>query len=84
MVVRISSIATDPEYKASWNEIYITRASTRPDDKSIQTPHSDTPPRAEPLVLSVPDVRAATHAWMVFALNHSLSDDDNDNVAPSV
>lgn len=55
--------AKNPEFKAPWNTLYnVTRVFT-PDDKAIQTPNSDTPYsflgadlRAEPLVLSVPDV----------------------------
>lgn len=54
---------TDPEYKAPFNQIKnITRVYT-PDDKSVQTPNSDTPYgwlamdlRTEPLVLTVPPI----------------------------
>ena len=80
-----------PEYKTSWNEIYNNARVYTPDDKSIQTPHSDTPYsyvgtdlRTEPLVLSVPDVRADTHARDGLCFKPLSSDDDNDSVPPSV
>ncbi|MBP2445967.1 DUF1254 domain-containing protein [Rhizobium leguminosarum] len=51
------------EYKAAWNTINNTARVYTPDDTTIQTPNSDTPYsmlgtdlRAEPLVISVPDV----------------------------
>lgn len=51
------------EYKGAWNEVHNTARVYTPDDKAIQTPNSDTPYsfvgadlRAEPLVLSVPEV----------------------------
>ncbi len=53
----------NPEYKGNWNEIHNTARVYTPDDKAIQTPNSDTPYsfigadlRAEPLVLTVPEV----------------------------
>jgi hypothetical protein len=53
----------NPEYKGGWNEIHNTARVFTPDDKAIQTPNSDTPYsfvgadlRAEPLVLTVPEV----------------------------
>jgi hypothetical protein len=52
-----------PEYKAPWNTISNTARVFTPEDKTIQTPNSDTPYssvgadlRAEPLVLTVPAV----------------------------
>ncbi len=55
--------ARNPEFKAPWNTLYNVARVFTPDDKAIQTPNSDTPYsflgadlRAEPLVLSVPDV----------------------------
>lgn len=55
--------AENPEFKAPWNTLYNVARVFTPDDKAIQTPNSDTPYsflgadlRAEPLVLSVPDV----------------------------
>lgn len=52
-----------PEFKAPWNTINNVDRVFTPDDKAIQTPNSDTPYsqlgadlRAEPLVISVPDV----------------------------
>ncbi|MFG1931980.1 DUF1254 domain-containing protein [Mycobacterium sp. NPDC048908] len=53
----------DPEYKGGWNEIHSTARVFTPDDKTVQTPNSDTPYsvlgadlRAEPLVLTVPPI----------------------------
>jgi hypothetical protein len=53
----------DPEYKGGWNEIHSAARVYTPDDKTIQTPNSDTPYsavgadlRAEPLVLTVPPI----------------------------
>jgi len=53
----------NPEYKAPWNQIKNIPRVFTPDDKAIQTPNSDTPYsfigmdlRAEPLVLTVPEV----------------------------
>ncbi|WP_394088524.1 DUF1254 domain-containing protein [Xanthobacter autotrophicus] len=55
--------AKNNEFKAPWNTLYNVARVFTPDDKAIQTPNSDTPYsflgadlRAEPLVLSVPDV----------------------------
>ncbi|WP_394041165.1 DUF1254 domain-containing protein [Xanthobacter autotrophicus] len=55
--------AKNNEFKAPWNVLYNVARVFTPDDKAIQTPNSDTPYsflgadlRAEPLVLSVPDV----------------------------
>jgi hypothetical protein len=52
-----------PEYKGAWNQIHNTARVYTPADKAVQTPNSDTPYsflgadlRAEPLVLSVPEV----------------------------
>ncbi|OKP63818.1 cell envelope protein [Ensifer adhaerens] len=54
---------SSPEYKGAWNEVHNTARVYTPDDKAIQTPNSDTPYsfvgadlRAEPLVLTVPEV----------------------------
>jgi hypothetical protein len=53
-----------PEYKGAWNELHSVARVFTPRDKAIQTPNSDTPYgflgadlRAEPLVISVPEVR---------------------------
>ena len=53
----------NPEFKAPWNKIHNTARVFTPDDKSIQTPNSDTPYsmigldlRDEPMVLTVPPV----------------------------
>ena len=52
-----------PEYKAPWNKIKNIARVYTPDDKSVQTPNSDTPYsllgldlRSEPMVLTVPPV----------------------------
>jgi hypothetical protein len=53
----------NPEFKGPWNQIHnISRVYT-PDDKTVQTPNSDTPYsivgmdlRTEPLVLTVPPI----------------------------
>lgn len=52
-----------PEFKAPWNTLVNTTRVFTPDDKTIQTPNSDTPYssigadlRAEPLVFTVPAV----------------------------
>jgi hypothetical protein len=54
---------SNPEFKTSWNEIFNTARVYTADDKTIQTPNSDTPYsflgadlRAEPLVLTMPAV----------------------------
>ncbi len=53
--------ATNPEYKAPWNQIRNIPRVFTPEDKAVQTPNSDTPYsmagldlRAEPIVLTVP------------------------------
>lgn len=53
----------NPEFKAPWNQIRNTPRVYTPDDKTIQTPNSDTPYsalgfdlRAEPIVITVPVV----------------------------
>ena len=33
----------DPEYKAPWNQLHNTARVYTPDDKTIQSPNSDTP-----------------------------------------
>jgi hypothetical protein len=63
----------NPEFKAPWNTLHNTARVYTPDDKSIQTPNSDTPYsqlgadlRAEPLVLSVPAVEQGRYYSMQF------------------
>lgn len=55
--------SANPEYKGPFNRLYNTARVYTPDDKAIQSPNSDTPYswlgadlRAEPLVITVPDV----------------------------
>jgi hypothetical protein len=64
---------TSPEYKESWNAIVNNARVYTPDDKAIQTPNSDTPYsyvgadlRAEPLVLSVPEVEKGRYYSLQF------------------
>jgi hypothetical protein len=52
-----------PEYKGGWNEIHSAARVYTPEDKTVQTPNSDTPYssvgadlRTEPLVLTVPPI----------------------------
>jgi hypothetical protein len=55
--------SSGPEFKSPWNQISSVARVFTPDDKTIQTPNSDTPYstvgadlRAEPLVLTVPKI----------------------------
>jgi hypothetical protein len=55
--------SASPEFKAPWNTINNVARVFTPDDKSIQTPNSDTPYsmlgmdlRAEPIVLTIPPI----------------------------
>lgn len=61
------------EFKAPWNAIFNNARVYTPDDKAIQTPNSDTPYsyvgadlRAEPLVLSVPEVEKRRYYSLQF------------------
>ena len=52
-----------PEYKGPWNHIFHNTRVCTPGDRTVQTPNSDTPYshlgadlRAEPLVLTMPDI----------------------------
>jgi hypothetical protein len=62
-----------PEYKTEWNRIYNNARVYTPDDKAVQTPNSDTPYsyvgadlRAEPLVLTVPEVESDRYYSLQF------------------
>jgi len=53
----------NPEYKGNWNEMHNTARVYTPDDKTVQTPNSDTPYsfagvdlRTEPIVITVPAI----------------------------
>lgn len=55
--------SSNPEYKATWNQIKNIPKVFTPDDKAVQTPNSDTPYsmvdfdlRTEPMVLTVPKI----------------------------
>jgi hypothetical protein len=63
----------NPDFKAPWNTINNVARVFTPDDKAIQTPNSDTPYsqhgadlRAEPLVISVPEVEAGRYYSLQF------------------
>jgi hypothetical protein len=62
-----------PEFKAPWNTLFNNARVYTPDDKAIQTPNSDTPYsyvgadlRAEPLVLTVPQVEHGRYYSLQF------------------
>jgi hypothetical protein len=62
-----------PEFKATWNTLVNNARVYTPDDKAIQTPNSDTPYsfvgadlRAEPLLLTVPDVEKGRYYSLQF------------------
>jgi len=64
---------SNPDFKAPWNTINNVARVFTPDDKAIQTPNSDTPYsqlgadlRAEPLVISVPEVEAGRYYSLQF------------------
>lgn len=64
---------SNPEFKGGWNEIHSSAHVFTPEDKAIQTPNSDTPYsqlgadlRAEPLVLSVPEVEQGRYYSLQF------------------
>jgi hypothetical protein len=72
----------DPEYKGGWNEVHNTARVYTPADKAIQTPNSDTPYsqlgadlRAEPLVLTVPEVEKGRYYSLQFidAFTHNFA-----------
>jgi hypothetical protein len=63
----------NPDFKAPWNILNNVARVFTPDDKAIQTPNSDTPYsqlgadlRAEPLVISVPEVEARRYYSLQF------------------
>jgi len=63
----------NPDFKAPWNALNNVARVFTPDDKAIQTPNSDTPYsqlgadlRAEPLVISVPEVEAGRYYSLQF------------------
>lgn len=63
----------NPDFKAPWNTLNNVARVFTPDDKAIQTPNSDTPYsqlgadlRAEPLVISVPEVEAGRYYSLQF------------------
>jgi membrane-bound lytic murein transglycosylase MltF len=62
-----------PEYKGAWNAVHNTARVYTPNDKTIQTPNSDTPYsalgadlRTEPLVISVPAVEKGRYYSLQF------------------
>jgi hypothetical protein len=64
---------SDPEFKAPWNQIFNTARVYTPDDRTIQTPNSDTPYsfigadlRTEPLVFTVPAIERERYYSLQF------------------
>jgi hypothetical protein len=62
-----------PEYKAPWNQLFHNPSVYTPHDRAVQTPNSDTPYsqlgadlRAEPLILTVPEVEADRYYCVQF------------------
>jgi len=52
-----------PDYKGGWNQVHSTARVYTPEDRTVQTPNSDTPYsmlgldlRAEPMVLTIPPI----------------------------
>lgn len=71
-----------PEYKGPWNQVHNTARVYTPDDRAIQSPNSDTPYsfigadlRAEPLVISVPQVEPGRYYSLQFvdAYTHNFA-----------
>ena len=65
--------ADGPEFKAPWNQVHSEARVFTPEDRTIQTPNSDTPYsqlgtdlRTEPLVLTVPAVDADRYYSLQF------------------
>jgi len=71
-----------PEFKAPWNHIANTPRVYTPDDTAIQTPNSDTPYswlgldlRAEPIVLTVPEVEEGRYYSIQFTDAYTFNTD---------
>jgi len=71
-----------PGYKASWNQITNIPNVYTPEDTEVQTPNSDTPYswagldlRAEPIVLSVPNVEAKRWYSIMFTDTYTFNFD---------
>jgi hypothetical protein len=71
-----------PEFKSPWNHIANTPRVYTPDDTAIQTPNSDTPYswlgldlRAEPIVLTVPDVEKGRYYSIQFTDAYTFNTD---------
>ncbi len=69
-----------PDYKGPWNVVHSTARVYTPEDKAIQTANSDTPYsslgadlRAEPLVLSVPEVEAGRYYSLQFVDQYTFN-----------
>jgi len=65
--------AANPEYKGEWNEVHNTARVYTPDDRTIQSPNSDTPYstvgadlRIEPLVFTVPKMEGGRYYALQF------------------
>ena len=71
-----------PEFKAPWNHIANTPRVYTPNDTAIQTPNSDTPYswlgldlRAEPIVLTVPEVEEGRYYSIQFTDAYTFNTD---------
>ncbi len=71
----------DPEYKGGWNEVHSAARVYTPDDKTVQTPNSDTPYsavgadlRAEPLVLTVPPIEQNRYYSLQFVDGYTYNE----------
>jgi hypothetical protein len=71
-----------PEYKGEWNVIHNSARVNTPEDKTVQTPNSDTPYslagldlRAEPIVLTLPPIERSRYysVQLVDAYTHNFA-----------
>jgi hypothetical protein len=71
----------DTDYKGGWNEIHSAARVYTPEDKTIQTPNSDTPYsalgadlRTEPLVLTVPPIEQNRYYSLQFVDGYTFNE----------
>lgn len=69
------------EYKGGWNQVHNTARVYTPDDKTIQTPNSDTPYstvgadlRTEPLVLTIPPIEQNRYYSLQFVDGYTYNE----------
>ena len=62
-----------PEYKGNWNEVHSSARVFTPEDRTVQTPNSDTPYsmlgldlRQEPVVITVPEIEQGRYYSLQF------------------